>query len=65
MIGPLSAFRTRRAVEMILGGVGVRGQNSGAGVPFYRRALLVVQDVLHQAASRLLNVCVFLREGVK
>lgn len=45
---------------MILGGAGVSRQTDGAGFSLHHCALLVVQDVLHQAAHRLLNVCVFL-----
>lgn len=55
-----SPFCTWRAVEMILGCVGVSGQDEGAGVSVDHRAVLVVQDVLHQAACCLLDVCVFL-----
>lgn len=48
---------------MILRGVCVSRQNEGAGVSLCD--LLIVQDVLYQAACCLLNVCVFLREEKK
>lgn len=63
--GRESPFHTWRAVEMILCGVWVARQDKGAWVSLNHRALLVVQDVLDQAACRLVDVCVFLREEIK
>lgn len=50
---------------MFLCGVSVPGQDKRAGVSLCHRGLLVVQDVLDQAARCLLDVCVFLRKGIK
>lgn len=58
--GRESLFHTWRAVEVTLGGVGEPRQDERAGLSLDHRALLVVQDVLDQAARRLLYVCVFL-----
>lgn len=65
VIGRESPFHTRRAVEMVLGGVRVSRQDEGAGLSLDQRALLVPQDVAHQAARRLLDVCVFLGRGLE
>lgn len=49
---------------MILCAVSVSRQDKCAGVSLYHWAVLVVQDVLDQAARCLLNVSIFLREGI-
>ena len=63
--GDSSPFGTWRAFEVILRGVGVSGQDEGAGVSLYHRALLNVQDLLDQAAGRLLDVGVLLWQEKK